>query len=65
MSLESAQQGLQRCFKHHFNRRFAHKVMWPQSRESPNFGNFKTLIWESWDKMPFGCGTRGKAQSIL
>jgi hypothetical protein len=29
--------------------------MCPQSRGSPNFGNFGTPIWESWDKMTFGC----------
>jgi len=39
--------------------------MGPQSRGSPNFGNFGTPIWESWDKMPFGCGLRGEAQNIL
>jgi hypothetical protein len=39
--------------------------MGPQSHRSPNFGNFGTLIWESWDKMPFGSGPRGEAHSIL
>jgi hypothetical protein len=38
--LESSRQGLQFCFKLHFNQRFTHKVMGPQSCESPNFGNF-------------------------
>jgi hypothetical protein len=33
--LESSQQGLQLCFKPHFNRRFTHKVMCLQSRGSP------------------------------
>jgi hypothetical protein len=33
-----------------------------QSCGSPNYENFGTLTWESWDKMPFGCGTREKAQ---
>jgi hypothetical protein len=27
--------------------------MGPQSRGSPNFGNFRTPSWESWDKMTF------------
>jgi hypothetical protein len=27
-----------------------------QSRKSPNFGDFGTPTWESWDKKPFGCG---------
>jgi hypothetical protein len=26
-----------------------------QSHGSPNFGNFRTLTWESGDKMTFGC----------
>jgi hypothetical protein len=40
ISLESSWQGLQRFFKPHLNPRFAHKIMGPQSRRSPNFGNF-------------------------
>jgi hypothetical protein len=48
----------------HFNRRFAHKVMGLQSRGSPNFGNFGTPTWESWDKMTFGCWSRGQAHDI-
>jgi hypothetical protein len=39
--------------------------MGPQSCGSPNFENFVTPIWEFWDKMPFGCGLREEAQSIL
>jgi len=39
--------------------------MGPKNRESLNFSNFRTPIWESWDKMPSGCGPRGEAQSIL
>jgi len=39
--------------------------MGPQSRKNPNLGNFGTPIWESWGKMPFGCGPHGEAQSIL
>jgi hypothetical protein len=26
--------------------------MRPQSCESPSWGNFRTLTWESWDKKP-------------
>jgi hypothetical protein len=36
--LESSQWGLQLCFTPHCNQRFAHKVMGPQSRESPTLG---------------------------
>jgi hypothetical protein len=32
------------------NQRSTKKVMGPQSHKSPNFGNFRTPIWESWDK---------------
>jgi hypothetical protein len=37
--LESSQQRLQLCFKPHLNQKYAHKVMGPQSRESPSCGN--------------------------
>jgi hypothetical protein len=63
--LKRYQQGLQLCFRPHFNRRSAHKIMGPQSHRSPNFGNFGTLTWESRDKKPFGCGPHEEAQSIL
>jgi hypothetical protein len=33
--LESSRRGLQLCFRPHFNRRFSHKVMGPQSCGSP------------------------------
>jgi hypothetical protein len=49
------------CLRPHFNPRFAHKVMVPQSHESPNLGDFGTPTWESRDKKPFGCGPRGEA----
>jgi hypothetical protein len=42
-----------------------HKVIGPQNRRSSNFDNFKTPIWESRNKKPFGCGPHGEAQSIL
>jgi hypothetical protein len=42
ISLKSSQWELQLCFKPHFNRRFARKVMCLQNRESLNFGNFGT-----------------------
>jgi len=35
--LESSRWELQLCFRPHLNRRSAHKVIEPQSRESPNF----------------------------
>jgi hypothetical protein len=63
--LESSRWGLQLCLSLHLNRTFVHKIMGPQSCESRNIGNFETPIWKSWDKMPFRCGPRGEAQSIL
>jgi hypothetical protein len=63
--LEKFQWGLQLCLRPYLNPRFAHKVIRPQSRENPNFGNFETPIWELGDKMTFECGPRGEAQSIL
>jgi hypothetical protein len=45
--LESSRQGLQLCFRPHLNQRSECKVMRPQSHGSPNFGNFRTPIWES------------------
>jgi hypothetical protein len=36
-----------------------------QSSESPNRDNFKTPLWESRDKKPFGCGRGGVTQRIL
>jgi hypothetical protein len=65
ISLESSRQGLQRFFRPHINRRCVKKVMGPQSHKSPKFGDFRTPIWESRDKMKFGCGLHGEAQSIL
>ncbi len=63
--LEISRRGLQLCFKPHLNRRSAHKVMGPQSCGNPSCGNFVSPTWESQDKMSFGCGPRGEAQSIL
>jgi hypothetical protein len=48
--LKSSWRRLQLCFKPHFIRRYAHKVMYPQNRKSPSCGNFRTPTWESWNK---------------
>ncbi len=53
------------CFRPRLNRRSTQKVLRPQSCRSPNFRNFKIPTWESQDKMPFGCQSRGQAHSIL
>jgi hypothetical protein len=56
--LEIYWQRIQFCFKPHLNWRFAHKVMGPRSHRSPNSENFGIPIWESQDKMTFGCWSR-------
>ncbi len=45
--LESSRWELQLWFILHFNQKSVHKVMGPQNCRSPNFGNFRTPIWES------------------
>jgi hypothetical protein len=57
--LKRSQWRLQLCFKPHLHRRFAEKIMGLQSYRNPNFKNFETPTWESWDKMTFGCWPRG------
>ncbi len=52
--LESSWRGLQLCFRPHCDWRFAQEVMRLQSHGRPRCCNFGTLIWESWDKKPFG-----------
>jgi hypothetical protein len=54
--LKSSWQGLQLFFRPHYDRRFTHEVMRPQSCRSPRYCNFGTPTWESRDKKPFGCG---------
>jgi len=58
--LKSSRWGIQLCFRPHFNQRSANKVMGLQSHGSPNFGNFQTPTWDSWDKMTFGCRAHGQ-----
>jgi len=36
-----------------------------QSLENPNWDNFGTPLWESREKMSFGCKCSGEAQKIL
>jgi len=36
-----------------------------QSPGSQNRDNFGTPLWESWEKMPFGCKCDGESQRIL
>jgi len=63
--LESSRGELQLCFRPHPNRWFEQKVMIVQNPKNPNEDSFRTPLWESRDKKPFGCGCHGEAQSIL
>jgi hypothetical protein len=41
------------------------EVMRVQSPGSPNWDNFGTPLWESWEKEPFGCKCSRELQKIL
>jgi len=36
-----------------------------QSPRSPNRDSFETPLWESWEKVPFGCKCGGETHRIL
>jgi hypothetical protein len=63
--LESSQGELQVCFRPHPNQRSEQEVMNAQSPESPNRDNFRTPLWKSREKEPFGCRCDGVTQRIL
>jgi len=63
--LENFWRGLEFCFKPHLTPRSTRKVTRPQSCKSPNFDNFETPTWESWDKKSFECEPRGQPLNIL
>jgi hypothetical protein len=65
VQLESSKRELQVCFRPHPNSRSEQRVMNSQSPGSPNWDNFRTPFWESWDKKPFECGCRRVTQRIL
>jgi hypothetical protein len=56
---------LQLCFRPHPNRRSELGVMTSQSPKSPNWNNFGTPPWESWDKKSFGCRSCERTQRTL
>jgi hypothetical protein len=65
MVLESSRKELQDFFKPHPNRRSKQEVMDAQSPESAIRANFETPLWESREKMPFGCSLDGELQRML
>jgi hypothetical protein len=62
---KSSQGNLQVCFRLHPNQRSEQEVMNAQSLGSLNRDNFETPLWESWEKVPFGCKCGGETQRIL
>jgi len=63
--LESSQGELQLCFRPRPNLRSERKVMNAQSPGSPNRDSFGTPLWESREKVPFGCKCGNEMQKIL
>ncbi len=49
----SSRWRLQLCFRLQLNQKSTHKVIKLQNRENPDFGNFRTPTWKSWDKMTY------------
>jgi hypothetical protein len=64
-SWKSSQRELQDCFKPHPNRRSEKEVMDAQSLGSANRDSFGTPLWESQEKVSFGCSLSGELQIIL
>jgi hypothetical protein len=61
MALESSQRDLQDCFRPHPNQRSKNA----QSLRSVIRDSFGTPLWESREKVPFGCSLGGELQRIL
>jgi len=64
-ALESCRGELKLWFRPHSNRRSGPGDMSAQSPGSPTRDNFRTPPWESREKVPFGCGSRGVTQRII
>jgi hypothetical protein len=64
-ALESSQGELQLWFRPHSNRRSEPSDMSVQSPGNSTRDSFETPLWESREKVPFGCGLRGVTQRIL
>ncbi len=64
-TLKSFQGELQVCFRPCPNRRLGREVMNAQSPGSPNRDSFGTPLWESREKVSFGCKCGGVMQRIL
>jgi hypothetical protein len=64
-ALKSSRRELQLWFRPHSNQRLEPGDMSAQSPGSPTRDSFGTPPWESREKVPFGCGSRGVTQKIL
>jgi len=64
-SLESSQGELKLWLRPCPNLSLGRGVMSVQSPRSPNQDSFRTTLWESREKEPFGCKSRGELQRIL
>jgi hypothetical protein len=64
-ALERSRRELQLWFRTHSNRRLEPGALSVQSPGSPTRDNFGTPPWESREKVPFGCGSRGVTKRIL
>ncbi len=65
MALESSQGELQLWFRPHSNQRSKPGDVSSQSPRNLTRDSFGTPPWESREKVPFGCGSRGVTQRIL
>jgi hypothetical protein len=65
MALESSRGELQLWLRPHSSRRSKPGDMSSQSLGSPTRDSFGTPPWESREKVPFGCGSRGVMQRII
>jgi hypothetical protein len=63
--LESSRGELQVCFRPRPNWSLEQEVMNAQSSGSPVWDSFGTSLWESQEKVPFGCKCGGETQRIL
>jgi len=63
--LESSRGELQLWFRSCSDPSLRRGVMNIQSPGNPNWDNFETPLWESWEKEPFGCRCSGELQRIL
>jgi hypothetical protein len=65
MALESSRGELQLWFRPHSNQRLEPGDMSSQSSRTPTWDSFRTPLWESREKEPFGCSLHGELQRIL